>query len=165
MKRYIYALLLVLTASTTSAVASEVTEVSSKAFIQKWAKSFNENEPKTISAFYDQDARVDLLVSVGLWLRGHKAISESYDRDMKAVKFSDSRLKNLRVRIYDKTALVSFEHLFKYHIVEDNTDWRIHIRTTTTLRHIKDGWIIVMEHSSPIKGIERAVLIEGKDDI
>ena len=63
MRLTIYALLLALAAT---ASASEVTEASSKAFIQKWAKSFNENEPKTISAFYDQDARVGLLVSAGL---------------------------------------------------------------------------------------------------
>lgn len=136
--------------------ASEATVASSKDFIKKWAESFNQNDSEKISSFYDKDERVNMLVSVGIWLQGHKAISDSYERDMKEVKFYDSSIKNLNVRVYDKTALVAFEHTFKYHVLEDDSHWSIRVRTTTTLKHNTDGWTIVMEHSSPIKGTERA---------
>ena len=159
MRYIIYTLILTFSAL---ANASEISEASSKEFIQSWAKSFNKNDPKAISAFYEKDKRVDMLVSVGLWLHGYDAILESYTTDMKLLKFSDSKIKNLRSRVFDKTALVSFEHFFKYRILSDNTLWSIHIRTTTTLKHTDEGWRIVMEHSSPIKGVNRATLIEQK---
>jgi ketosteroid isomerase-like protein len=139
--------------------ASEATVTSSNAFIKKWAESFNQNDSEKISSFYDKNESVDMLVSVGLWNQGHKAISDSYKRDMEEVRFYDSSVTKLNTRVYDKTALISFIHTFKYHLIEDNSHWRIYIRTTATLKHNKDGWSIVMEHSSPIKGIERATKI------
>ena len=140
--------------------ATEVTDASAKEFVMKWAQAFNKNDPKHISGFYDQDKRVDMLTSNGSWLRGHNAIWKSYREDMKLLKFADSVIKKLQVRTYGTTALVSFEHQFKYRILSDGVLWRIHIRTTMSLRHTDKGWKIAMEHSSPIRGIERAVQVK-----
>ncbi|WP_269541740.1 nuclear transport factor 2 family protein [Cerasicoccus fimbriatus] len=57
------------------------------------------------------------------------------------------------------TALVSFEHFFKYYVRPDKSRWQIHIRTTMPLRREGDGWKIIQEHSSPIQDIPRATRI------
>jgi len=101
--------------------ASEATLVSSENFIKKWAASFNQNDAVAISSFYDKHDQVDMLVSVGLWNKGHKAILTSYKQDMKAVQFYDSSITKLNTRVYDKTALVSFIHKFKYRLFEDDS--------------------------------------------
>ncbi|MFK7911073.1 MAG: nuclear transport factor 2 family protein [Akkermansiaceae bacterium] len=140
--------------------ADEATDTSAKNFVLKWGQAFNKNDSKYISSFYDQDKRLDMLTSSGAWLKGYEAIEKSYRDDMKALKFSDSNIKNIQLRTYAKTALVSFEHQFKYRILSENVLWRIHIRTTMALRHTDKGWKIAMEHSSPLQGIERAVKVE-----
>ncbi|QDS97121.1 YybH family protein [Adhaeretor mobilis] len=127
--------------------------------VNAWVESFNKNDPQVISGFYEVDETVEMLASNGLSLRGHKEISDSYVRDMKAVKFYNSKSQKMRIRVFDKTALVSFIHRFKYEILGDGTHCEVHIRTTTTLRQTKDGWRIVMEHSSAIQGIERVKVI------
>lgn len=140
-------------------VQAEESEVSVRRHMNEWVESYNKNDPKAISAFYELDERAEMLVSNGLSLRGHKEISASYVRDMKAVRFYDSKSQKMSVRVFDKTALVSFIHRFKYEILRDGTHCEVHIRTTTTLRQTKNGWRIVMEHSSPIQGIERVKII------
>lgn len=139
---------------------AEEDEANVQRIMDAWVESFNENDPEKISAFYEMDERVEMLVSNGLALRGHKAISNSYARDMKGVRFFDSESRKMKIRVFDQTALVSFVHRFKYEILADGTARQVHIRTTTTLRHTNDGWLIVMEHSSPIHGIERERVIK-----
>ena len=124
-----------------------------------WVGSFNENDPKKITSFYEKDERVDMFVSKGLSLRGFEDIATSYTQDMKTVRFYDSKSHKMKIRVFDKTALVSFIHRFKYEILGDGSHRQIHIRTTITLRETKDGWRIVQEHSSPIRGVERERII------
>ncbi len=139
---------------------AEEDEASVRRFMNEWVASYNKNDPKLISAFYEADVRVEMLVSNGRSVRGHENISASYDNDMKAVRFYDSKSQAMRIRVFDKTALVSFIHRFKYEILWDRTHREVHIRTTTTLHQTKNGWRIVMEHSSAIQGIEREKIIE-----
>ena len=83
-----------------------------------------------------------------------------YHHDMKAIHFYDSKSEEMKHRMLGDVAVVSFIHKFKYLIRETGERYRIHIRTTATLRKDKGSWKIVSEHSSPIQGIERAVMIE-----
>ncbi len=129
-------------------------------FMTRWVKTYNQNDAKLITAFYDESEDVDCLVSVGLWVRGYDAISKMYREDMAAVRFHDSKAEKMRSRIEGNTALVSFIHRFKYEIRETGDVYRIHIRTTATLLKDGESWKIIGEHSSPINGIERAVLVE-----
>lgn len=125
-----------------------------------WVEAFNQNDSEHITSFYEDDERVDLLVSMGKWMRGSTAIADMYASDMQAVEFYDSKAEKMNIRVFDNTALISFEHRFKYNIVADDTHWKIHIRTTVTLRNTENGWKIVQEHSSPIHGVERAIHIK-----
>jgi hypothetical protein len=61
----------------------------------------------------------------------------------------------IAARALGETALVSFEHPFKVEVLEGGAHSRVHIRTTPALRFLHGQWSIVMEHSSPIAGIER----------
>ncbi|MEM8866380.1 MAG: nuclear transport factor 2 family protein [Planctomycetota bacterium] len=139
---------------------ADQSHASARRFMDEWVDSFNGNDAKKISAFYEVDERVEMLGSNGLTLKGHEKIAESYRNDMKAVRFYDSKSQEMRIRVFDKTALASFIHRFRYEILGDGRHCEVHIRTTTTLRQTELGWKIVLEHSSAIQGIERVKFLE-----
>lgn len=128
-------------------------------FMASWVAEYNRNDAKSIVAHYDDSEATDCLVSVGMWLEGYEEIEKMYHQDMEALRFYDSVAEGMKHRILGDAAVVSFVHKFKYLIKDTGERYRIHIRTTATLRKEKDSWKIVSEHSSPIKGIERAELI------
>ena len=129
-----------------------------------WVNEYNKNDAKSIVAYYDRSEDTDCLVSVGMWLKGFKQIEQMYNQDMQACHFHDSKAEGMKHRRLGDVAVVSFVHKFKYLIHDTGERYRIHIRTTATLRKDKDTWKIVSEHSSPIKGIERAKLIKREQD-
>jgi len=124
-----------------------------------WVKAYNTNDAESISDFYEKSEKIDLLVSEGFWLTGHDAVQKMYNNDMKVLRFYDSSAEEMKHRIIDNIALVSFIHKFKYLIKESKENYAIHIRTTATLRKTKNGWKIMSEHSSAINGIQRKSLI------
>lgn len=129
-------------------------------FMTAWVDEYNKNDAKAIVAYYDRSEDTDCLVSVGMWLKGFKEIEKMYQADMKAIHFYESKAEGMKHRILGDVAVVAFIHKFKYLIRDSGERYRIHIRTTATLRKDKDSWKIVSEHSSPIKGIERAKIIQ-----
>ena len=129
-------------------------------FMTTWVDAYNKNDAKKIVSYYDQSEDTDCLISAGLWLRGYKQIKDMYYQDMRDVRFYDSQAEGMKHRTLDNTAVVSFVHKFKYAVREAGVHYRIHIRTTATLRKDKEGWKIVSEHSSAIDGIERAQIIK-----
>ena len=160
MKYLVTASLITLTLA--PAASAQDAETAAQQFIVKWVLSFDENNSKLISGFYEVDDRVEMLASNGLSLKGYEAIAESYRLDMKAVRFYDSKSRDLRVRVLGDTAIATFEHRFKYENRGDGTHRQIHVRTTSVLRMTKQGWRIAMEHSSAIRGIQREKLIREK---
>lgn len=129
-------------------------------FIKRWGQDFNKNDPKIISKFYEQSEDLDMLVSVGLWHKGFDEMFAAYKGDSEQIEYYDSTLKDLKVRTFDNTALVSFKHLFKFKVLATGERVQVHIRTTSTLRKIDGKWLIVLEHSSPIKDQPRVVRIK-----
>jgi len=133
---------------------------SADAFIRDWADTFNENRPDELLAFYDRSEQLDVILSSGVRLRGYKAVEKVYREDQNIVRHYDSGTKELSTRILGDTALVTFEHLYKFRSLEDDSRWQVHVRTTTVLHWKARRWRIVLEHSSPIHGIERMERIE-----
>ena len=96
-----------------------------------------------------------MIVSAGIPIQG-SAEGAKVLRDAKSeVRFYDSKAQRIAARTLGETALVSFEHLFKVEILEGGAHFPGHIRTTSPLRLFPGQWRIVMEHFSPIAGIER----------
>lgn len=137
------------------ALAAEEAEPKPQQIIQQWAATFNKNDAELLSAFYDRSDELEVVVSAGVRHRGFDALKKAYVDDMAAVQFYDSAAIEPSTRILGDTAIVSFEHKFKARIKQDNSRWQIHIRTTTVLKRMDGEWKIVLEHSSPIMGIER----------
>lgn len=133
-------------------------------FMGKWVESFNKNDAKLMTSFYDDSEEIDVLVSNGSWFRGHNRLKEMYAQDMKEVVFYDSKAERMKSRIVGDIAVVSFIHQFKYEVKSLAVKYRIHIRTTATLKKHAKSWKIISEHSSAIKGIERAEEVEGKEE-
>jgi ketosteroid isomerase-like protein len=108
-----------------------------------------------MTAFYDQSKELEMTVSAGGRFQGTAEVAKVF-RDAKSeVRFSDSKAQRIAARSLGETALVSFEHLFKIEVLEGGAHFQVHLRTTSTLRLLHGQWRIVMEHSSPIAGIER----------
>lgn len=133
---------------------------SPRAFMTSWGAAFNKNDAKTLVSYYDPSEDTDCLVSDGTSRNGFKLIKEMYEQDMKAVHFYDSKTEEMRHRILGNAAVVSFVHKIKFLIRETGEHRQIHVRTTAALRKDNKSWKIVSEHSSPIKGIERAKTIQ-----
>ena len=133
---------------------------SPKQVIAEWASTFNKNDSKAIVDFYEQSEDIELIMSAGIYKHGYLAIERTYKDDFKAVRFYDSKAKKMSVREIGDTALVTFEHQFKSEIKKDGSRWRVHIRTSSILGRKNGQWKIVLEHSSPINGIERYVEIK-----
>jgi ketosteroid isomerase-like protein len=143
-----------------SAVAADDSDLTPKQFITNWARTFEKNDPKLLLAFYDPSESTEVLVSSGFRHRGYKAVEKAYTRDQKQLRYYDSNVKEVSTRILGDTALINFEHLFKFRATEDGSRWQVHIRTTTILHRIDGNLKIVLEHSSAIRGIERIVRIK-----
>ena len=125
------------------------------AFVKKWVGSFNENDPEKLIAFYHPSKETEIVTSAGVQHRGLKAIQKSYRKDSRQVRFSNSTFQKMNVRLLGTVAVVTFEHRFQVHTTSDQTDWQIHIRTSSILQQANGQWKIVHEHSSPIQGIKR----------
>ncbi len=124
-------------------------------FIKAWAAAFNNNKPEELIEWYDRSEKTELLVSTGKTFRGPKGIAFAYETDKDAVRFYDSEALRIRTRTLGETALASFEHKVKLRILADDQRYQIHVRTTSVLHRVEGEWKIVLEHSSPIEGIER----------
>lgn len=150
----------VLASLTTSSVAAEPADDSPKQFIQNWTAAFNKNDPKLLASFYDKSDELEFIVSAGVRHQGHQAVEKFYRGDLAAVRYYDCKVTKISTRLLGDTVLVVFEHLVKIRFIEDDTRWQVHIRTTSVLHHIDGKWKIVLEHSSPILGTERATQIQ-----
>ncbi len=145
---------------TTVSHADEATADSADSYVKAWAASFINNDPEKMMAFYDRSKGTEVIMSSGLLFRGYDAIKETYYDAQKEVRFLKSATKNMQTRIFGDTALITLEHLFETQLLADGSRWRGHVHTTSVL-HWKDReWTIVLEHSSPIRGVDRVSRIE-----
>ncbi|MEE2639079.1 MAG: nuclear transport factor 2 family protein [Planctomycetota bacterium] len=126
-----------------------------------WVRAFNENKAEKLLDFYDRSGDLMVVVSSGLAHQGFEDIDKIYQQQFKEVEFFDSKAKNLKTRVFEKSAIVQMEHLVKARVKKDESILQIHIRTTLVF-HLKNGnWKILGEHSSPISGIERIRVLQG----
>lgn len=150
---FIFLLMLILCNST--AQAENPADEGVKKFIKNWAEAFNKNDTEKHVEFYDQSDKTEMVISAGMRHKGIKEIRTAYEKDQKEIRYSDSSIKIKSIRVLGETALISFEHKFRINVISDKSKWQVHIRTTTVLHKIKNQWKIVLEHSSPIQGIDR----------
>ena len=135
--------------------ANEAEAETPAAFIKRWASAFTSNASEKMLAFYEPSKETEVIISAGLRFQGSEAISKLYYEAQQEVKFRKSNVTKIHSRILGETAVVTFEHAFETEAVADKSVWRGHVRTSTVLRRVKNTWNIVLEHSSPIDGVDR----------
>ena len=140
--------------------AEEAIGDSAENVIKDWVATVNKNDPERLLAFYDASEEMEVVVSAGLRYRGYKALQKAYKDAFKEVRHYDSSAREVSARILGDSAFVTFEHMFKIQVAADDSRWQVHIRTTSVLHRSEDKWKIVLEHSSPIRGVERMTRIE-----
>ena len=143
-----------------TAHAEDVTVKSAETFIKDWVTSFTQFDPERAMAFYDRSKETEVIVSTGERFRGYEAILKTYQDAQTEVRFLSSTAKEMRTRIVGNTALVTFEHIYKTQVLTDDSRWQGHVRTTSVLHRIANKWKIVLEHSSPIRGVDRVTRLE-----
>ena len=131
-------------------------------FVADWAASFNKNDPMLLLAFYEESKETLLIMSAGIRCHGYDAIKGAYRSDANKVRFYDSKPNIISIRTLGDAALVTLEHKFKAEFVDNKSHWQVHIQTTMVLKRRNGRWKIVMEHSSPIKGVDRYTQIENE---
>ncbi len=144
----------------TTAHAEEVTVDSAEAFIKNWVASFNNFDPAKTMAYYDCSEETEVIMSIGERFRGYEAILKTYQDAQKEVRFLSSTAEKMQTRIVGDTALVTFEHIYRTRLLADDSRWQGHVRTTSVLHRIGNRWKIVLEHSSPIRGVDRVTRLE-----
>lgn len=129
-------------------------------FVADWAAAFNENDPEKHFAFYLDSEKTEMIGSSGKRWVGGAAIREDYQVAKEQLHFFDSKTVGLTINDLGDTALASFEHLFKWRVLADQSEWQLHIRTTMVLKKVDSSWKIVLEHSSPIIDIPRKAALK-----
>jgi len=135
-------------------------EKTAESTIQAWVATFNDNDPEKQAAFYVQSKSTEAIVSAGVHHHGYKEIKKAYQDDQEQLRYYDSQAKELSVHTIGQMAIITFEHHFKLHILEDDSRWQIQIRTSSVLHNKNGKWKIVHEHSSDIRGTERMTEIK-----
>ena len=129
-------------------------------YLENWSEALNRNDVTLFSDYYHKDNATTVITSTGRLYKSYDDFAQGFKEDLEKVEFSKSIIEDIRVRQFGPATLVSFVHKFRYRSRENNSLWQVHVRTTTTLSHLNSRWQIVMEHSSPIEGIERLTRID-----
>ena len=129
-------------------------------FVADWAASFNKNDTELLLAFYEESKETLLIMSAGIRCHGYEAIKRAYHSDANKVRFYDSKPNIISTRTLGDTAVITLEHKFKTEFVDNKSHWQVHVQTTMVLNRRNGQWKIAMEHSSPIKGVDRYTQIE-----
>ncbi len=131
-------------------------------FVSNWVQLFNQNDPDPLLSTYDKSNELTVVVSSGESYSGYKSIAEIYRRQFRAATFHESSARKISARKIGNTAIVHFEHSFKFQSKSDESRWQVHIQTTLILQKQKVSWKIVGEHSSPLKDKERVAPLAKK---
>lgn len=155
--RCIVILAVLLSAGSAGAAEGDVASVES--FVKRFAATFNENDPAALATLYEETDDLEVVFSSGIRHRGFKTLRTAYVEDQAHNRYSNSRCKILSVRVFDggDTAIATFEHMFGFRVIADDTRWKVHVRTTSVLRRVKGEWRIALEHSSAIRDVDRIV--------
>ena len=128
---------------------------SPETFVKNWAKSILQNDAAALMKFYEQSEQLDVRVSGGQRFVGFKTLQESYRLDLEQIAFSRSSAKILQSRELGNVAVVSFEHKLRFKVNETGEQNAVHVQTVMVLKKVDKDWLIINEHSSPIRGIPR----------
>jgi len=131
-----------------------------KTRVKGWVNAYNTNDLETMTEFYEDSDKVNILISVGVWNKGVKEYKKLLKQDIEEVEFYDSHLKDLTVRDMGEFGVAGFVHKFKMKTKQGEKRIQAHVRTTMTLRKINGVWKVIQEHSSPILGVPRHTEIE-----
>jgi len=123
-------------------------------FAVKWTANFVTNDAKKMMSFYEKSDKLEIRMSSGAKIMGFDKLNEFYASEFKSVRFFHSEPKKISGRNFGSSAVVSFEHVFRFK-VPDESIMEGHIQTVLVLRKIEGKWKIINEHSSPIENVPR----------
>jgi uncharacterized protein (TIGR02246 family) len=145
---------------TTASYAEDSVVDSAEKMIREWADALNRNDAAQLLEFYNESEQTEVVVSGGVHYQGYKAIRRINKETFENVRFYDSAATIVKTRRFGDTATATFEHRFRIQVADDDSRWQVHVRTTAVLHRFDGQWKIVVEHSSPIRGVERMTRIE-----
>jgi ketosteroid isomerase-like protein len=128
---------------------------SPKEAIQGWAKALTSKDPADVLRFYAESEDLIVIFSSGHQIKGYAVVKKLYDDSARRIAFYESEVTEVAVQRLADVAWVACRHRARYRDLTDDSKWQLEIRTTFVLKRHKDGWRIVLEHSSPIADVPR----------
>lgn len=123
--------------------------------LDAWAAAYTADDPGRIVRFYEKSRDLHLVLSGGRDFTGFDAVEAMYDEAAKEVRFTESKLSDVAVRVRGDVAWARARHRARFVVRSDGSKLRLVVRTTFVLVRTGDTWRIAAEHSSPIEGIDR----------
>ena len=125
-------------------------------FLRDWTDAIESSDLGRIVECYDDSKDAVVFLSWGESRTGRQEIRKEYETAFKNVVFDDVTLDVLKVHRCGQVAWAT--SVFKADTTRrsDQTQWHLTIRSSFVLRQAGDTWKIVLEHSSPIAGVQRA---------
>ena len=129
---------------------------SPKEAIQSWAKAFTSKDPAEVLRFYAESEDLIVIFSSGHQFKGYSLVKTLYADAARRIAFYESEVTELAAQRLADVAWATCRHRARYRDLADGTKTQLEVRTTFVLKRHKDGWQIILEHSSPIADVPRA---------
>jgi ketosteroid isomerase-like protein len=128
---------------------------SPKEAIQAWAKALTSKDPADVLRFYAESEDLIVIFSSGHQIKGYAVVKKLYDDSARRMAFYESEVSDVAAQRLADVAWVACRHRARYRELADGSKSQLEVRTTFVLKRHKDGWRIVLEHSSPIADVPR----------
>ncbi len=126
-----------------------------------WAAAGTTGDVDKVMAHYDPSDETVVIISAGVQVRGSAEIKKVYKEGFEEVSFDKVTLSDLKVYVRGEAAFATCRYVAELTGKSgDKERARLTIRTSLALAKIGGKWLITLEHSSPIRGVERYLPIE-----
>lgn len=123
--------------------------------IKKWARAFTAKDAAAVISFYEESDQLIAIASSGQQTKGFPSVKKEWEKLFRDVVFTEHEVTELAVVQNQDVAWATCRQRGTFRNRADNTRWQMEVRTTLVLKRHKNGWKIVVDHSSPIAGIPR----------
>jgi ketosteroid isomerase-like protein len=134
---------------------------SPKETIEKWAKALMSRDPADALRFYAESEDLIVIISNGSQFKGYSAVKKDvHERSSRDLAFYESEVTELVAHSVADVAWGACRQRVRYRVFADDSKWQLEVQTTFVLKRHKDGWQIVLQHSSPIAGVPRIKAVQ-----
>jgi uncharacterized protein (TIGR02246 family) len=126
-----------------------------QAVLQQWCESLEAGALDRVLTCYEDSDEVVVILSWGVTRTGTAALRKEYEAAFDEVVFESVQLEDLSVHTEGKFAWAIARVKADTKKRSDGSLWRLEIRTSFVMKQVNRRWLITLEHSSAIAGVDR----------